>query len=154
MLFRICNLIHSFIHSFSCPKPLPKRVHRRVGSDAPHFISSILSFSLVSSSSCLRLFHRLPVTYICPSIFQSITYFRRQFLRKMWPIQLTYLHFTVYSILLSSLTVCNSYSFFTRSAQMNLSILPLHQISKPYRYIWSTFRRVQVSAPYKGILQM
>jgi hypothetical protein len=42
-----------------------------------------------SSSSCLRFLPRLPV----PSIFHSITSFRRQFLRKMWPIQLAFYSF-------------------------------------------------------------
>jgi hypothetical protein len=45
-----------------------------------------------SSSSFLRLLPRLLVTSICPFIFPSITCFRRQFLRKMWPIQLAYTH--------------------------------------------------------------
>jgi hypothetical protein len=42
--------------------------------------------SLRSSSSFLRLL----VTSISPFIFPSITCFRRQFLRKMWPIQLAF----------------------------------------------------------------
>ena len=46
--------------------------------------------SLRSSSSFLRLLPRLPVTSIPPFIFPSITRCRRQFLRKMWPIQLTF----------------------------------------------------------------
>ena len=48
-------------------------------------------FSLTSSRSCLRLFPRLPVTSILPSFFTSIIYFRRQFQRKMWPIQLAFI---------------------------------------------------------------
>ena len=46
---------------------------------------------LRSSSSCLRLLPLLPVTSILPSIFPSITCFRRQFLLNMWPIQLAFL---------------------------------------------------------------
>ena len=59
---------------------------------------------LRSSSTCLRLLPSLPVTSILPSIFPSITCFRRQFLRKVWPIQLTFLMFIVYGILILSLT--------------------------------------------------
>ena len=46
--------------------------------------------SLRSSSSFLRLLPRLLVTSTSPFIFPSITWFRRQFLRKMWPIQLAF----------------------------------------------------------------
>jgi hypothetical protein len=46
--------------------------------------------SLRSSSNFLRLLPSLLVTSICPFIFPSITCFRRQFLRKMWPIQLAF----------------------------------------------------------------
>jgi hypothetical protein len=58
-------------------------------------------FSWRSSNSWLRLLPRLPVTYILPLIFHSITCFRRQFLRQMWPIQLAFLLFTVCRIFLS-----------------------------------------------------
>ena len=46
--------------------------------------------SLRSSSSFLRLLPRLLVTSNSSFIFPSITCFRRQFLRKMWPIQLAF----------------------------------------------------------------
>ena len=46
--------------------------------------------SLRSFSSFLRLLPRRLVTSISPFIFPSITCFRRQFLRKMWPIQLAF----------------------------------------------------------------
>ena len=57
------------------------------------------------------------------SVSHSITYFTSQFLRKMWPIQLGFLLFTVSKTFLSSLTVCNTSSFFTRSIQLIFSIL-------------------------------
>jgi hypothetical protein len=44
---------------------------------------------------------------IPPYIFPSIMCFRRQFLRKMWPIQLAFLHFFNCSTFLSFLTLCN-----------------------------------------------
>ena len=46
--------------------------------------------SLKSSSSCSRLLPRLPITSILPSIFPSVTCLKRQFLRKIWPIQLDF----------------------------------------------------------------
>ena len=46
--------------------------------------------SLRSYSSFLRFLPRLLVTSISPFIFPSIPCFRRQFLRKMWPIQLAF----------------------------------------------------------------
>ena len=54
--------------------------------------------SLRSSTSFLRLIPRLLVTSISPFIFPSITCFRRQFLRKMWPIQLAFHFFWDYSL--------------------------------------------------------
>ena len=71
------------------PKPLPKRfLHILVvRSRASSFNWQYPLLSLSSSSSFLRLLPRLLVTSICPFIFPSITCCRRQFLRKMWPIQ-------------------------------------------------------------------
>jgi hypothetical protein len=46
-------------------------------------------FSLNPSSSCLRLLSLLTVTSVLPSIFHSITWFRTQFVRKMWPVSLS-----------------------------------------------------------------
>jgi hypothetical protein len=96
--------IHSFIHSVVClttgPLPLPKRLLHRVRSSASSFNFQYLFFSLRSSSSCLRLLPRLAVISILPSNFPSITCFRRQCLRKMWPIQLAFLLFIVCTIFL------------------------------------------------------
>ena len=55
---------------------------------------------------------------------------RRQFLRKMSPIQLAFLPFTVCTIVLSSLTLSNTNSFLTRSVQLIFSILLQHHVSK------------------------
>ena len=52
-------------------------------------------------SSCLRLLIRLRVPYI----FHSVTCLRKQFLRKMWPIQFAFLHCFVCRMFVSSLTV-------------------------------------------------
>jgi hypothetical protein len=59
----------------------------------------------------------------------------------------------VFSILLSSLTLCNTSSFLTRSVQLTSTLLYQH-ISKFSWYFSSTFRSVHVSAPYKATLQM
>jgi len=107
-----------------------------------------------SSSSCLRLLPRLPITHILPLIFPSITCFWTQFLRKMWPIQLAFLLFTVRWIFLSFPALCNTSAFFTRSVQLIFSILLQHHISNLSRYFCSTFLSVQISAPYKAVLQI
>jgi len=78
--------------------------------------------SLRSSSNCLRLFSRLAITSILPSIFPSRTCFTIQFLRTMWPVQLAFIRFTICSIYPSSLTLCNTV-FFTMSVQL---IFPSH----------------------------
>ena len=87
-------VIHSSEVCLTCPQPLPKRVLYQVRSSASFFLS--FQYPLVSlrtSSSCLHLIPRLPVASVLTSIFPSITCFRRQFLRNMWPIQLAFLHF-------------------------------------------------------------
>ena len=61
-----------------------------------------------------------PISF--PVIFLSLTCCRRHFIRKTWPIHLTFIFlFTVCKIVLSSLPVCNT-SFLTRSVQMSFSI--------------------------------
>jgi hypothetical protein len=64
--------------------------------------------SLRSSSSFLRLFHRLPFISIPPFIFPSVTSCRRQFLRKMWPIQSSFRLLISCRIFLCSLTLSNN----------------------------------------------
>ena len=61
--------------------------------------------SLRSSSSSLRLLPRHLVTSISPFIFPSITCFRRQFLRKMWPTQLAFRFLISCRLFLCSLTL-------------------------------------------------
>jgi hypothetical protein len=79
---------------------------------------------------------------------------RRQFLCNMCPIQLAFLRLIVWRMFLPSFTLCNTASLFTWSVQLIFSILLQHHISKLSRYFWSSFQRVQVSAPYKAVLQM
>jgi hypothetical protein len=75
-------------------KPLPKRVFHRIPSSASYFKFQYF-FALKFSSSCLRLFSRLAV----PSIFPSI----RQFLRSIGHILLTLLHCIIPRMLLFSM---------------------------------------------------
>jgi len=72
------------------PKPLPKRFLHLVRSRASCFKWQYPLLSLRSCSSFLRLLSRLLVTSIRPFIFPSITCCRRQFLRKVWRIQLAF----------------------------------------------------------------
>jgi hypothetical protein len=72
------------------PQPLPKRFLHLMRSRASSFKWEYPLLSLRSSSNFLRLLPRLLVTSIRPFIFPSITSFRRQFLRKIWPIQLAF----------------------------------------------------------------
>ena len=84
--------VYTYIHLAVClttgPKPLPNRALHIVRSRASSFKCEYPLLSLRSSSSFLRLLPRLPVTSIPSFIFHSIARCRRQFLRKMWPIQL------------------------------------------------------------------
>ena len=99
--------------------------------------------SLRSSSSFLHLLPRLSVTSIPPCIFPSITRCRRQFLRKMWPIQFAFRVRISCRIFLCSLTLSNTSSFLTWSVQLIFSIFLQHHISKLSRCFWSTAGSVQ-----------
>jgi hypothetical protein len=92
----VCPLffIHSFIRSFilkyllwTGPQTRLKRVFHGLQSSASSVDFQYSRFS----SSCLLLHLHLPVTSIFPFIFLSMMCFRRQFLRKMWSIQLAFL---------------------------------------------------------------
>ena len=107
---RISVTSHSpFIHSVFClttgPKPPPKRCLLIVRCRASSFKWEYPLLSLRSSSSFLCLLPGLLATSISPFIFPSITCFRRQFLRKMWPIQLAFLFLISCRIFLCSLTL-------------------------------------------------
>jgi len=148
----------SFHHSVFClttgQKPPPKRFLHIVRSTASSFKWEYPLLSPRSSSSFLRLIPRLLVSFIPPFTFRYITRFRRQFQRKMWPIQLAFRFLTSFRIFLCSLTLSNTSSFLTWSVQLVFSILLQHHISKLSMYLWSAARSVQVWAPYKAMLQM
>jgi hypothetical protein len=84
--------LHSLISCLShhSPKLLPKPAPHMVRSRASSFKCEYPLLSLKSSSIFLRFLPRLPLTSIPPFIFPSITRCRRQFLRRMWPIQLAF----------------------------------------------------------------
>jgi len=114
----------SVFHSFTTgPKPLPKSALHIVWSRASSFKWEYPLLSLRSLNSFLRLLPRLPFTSIYPSIFPSVTRCRRQFLRKLWPIQFAFRLRISCRIFLCSLTLNNTSSFLTWSVQLILIIL-------------------------------
>ena len=157
-IWQFLDTLRVFIHSVVClttgPTSPLKRFLHIVRSRASSFKWDYPLLSLKSYSSFLSLLPRLPVTSIPLFIFPSINRCRRQFLRKMWPIQLAFRFLISYRIFLCSLTVSNTSSFLTWSVQLIFSILLQHHISKLSRYFWSAARSVQVSAPYKAMFQM
>jgi hypothetical protein len=144
--------IHSFIHTLRSLSyhrfiTIPNRSFQTVQASSSSLNLQCLLFSLRSSSSCLHLLLRILVIPFVSSLFQPITWFIKQFLHKMWPIQSPFLPFTVYRILLFSLTVCDISSFLTRSAQLTFWIILQHHFAKLSNYFWSTLRNVHLSAP-------
>ena len=118
--FSIYNLVNLSLtdqhHPAVCltagSKPLPKRSLHILRSTASSFEWQYPLLSLRSSGSFLRLLPYLLVTSISPFIFPSIPCFRRQFLRKMWSIQLAFRFLIACRIFLRSLTWSNT-SFLT-----------------------------------------
>ena len=117
-----------FIHSFSILSDDMSKASSKTM--PPYSAMQSLLLSLRSSSSFLRLLPRLLATSISPFIFPSVTCFRMQFLRKMWPIQLAFLFLISCRIFLCSLTLSNTSSFLTWSVQLIFSIL----LSKSAKY--------------------
>jgi len=76
------------------------------------------------------------------SLYLSVTYFRKHFLRKMWPIHSGFFLFIVCKIFLSSLALYNT-SFLAQS--IHLSPAPHFKTFQVYQI---TIRSVQCSAPY------
>ena len=115
--------IHLVVCLMTGPKPLPKPALHIVRSRASSFKWEYPLLSLTSSSSFLHLLPCLPVTSIPSFIFPSITRRRKQFLRKMWPIQFAFRLRISCRIFLCSLTLSNTSSFLTWSVQLIFSIL-------------------------------
>ena len=119
------------------PHTLPKPVLLRVWSSASSFKLQYPLFPVRSSNSCLRLIPRLPINSFLSYIFHSIMCLISQFQRERWPIQSAFPLLIVCMIFLSSLTLCNTSSFITRSVHLVFSTLLLHHISNFSRYFWS-----------------
>ena len=109
--------IYIFIHLVVCLTTGPKRALHIVRSRASSFKWEYPLLSLRSSNSFLCLLPCLPVTSIPPCIFPSVTCSRRQFLRKMWPIQFAFRLRVSCRIFLCSFTLSNTSSFLTWSVQ-------------------------------------
>lgn len=112
---------YSFIHFVVClmksPQLLPQQVLHSVKSSA---YSSYFQYPLIfwiAASSCLCFLLHLPIFF---SIFPTIKCCVRQFLGKMWPMQLACLLF-VCRMFLSSFTLCKTFSFITRTVQLMIS---------------------------------
>jgi hypothetical protein len=127
-------LIHSVVCLTTGPKPLPTRDLHIVRSRASSFKWEYPLLSLRSSSSLLSLLLRLPVTYIPSFTFSSITCFRRQFLRKTWPIQIAFRFLISCKIFLCSLTLSNTSSFLTWSVQLIYSMCAI-RTNKMYFFL-------------------
>ena len=125
-----CTFIHLVVCLTTGPKPLPKRalhiVRSRASSCKWEYL--LLSWRLRTSSSSSSC-HFYP-----PFISPSITRCRRQFIRKMWPIQLAFRLLISCRIFLCSLTVSNTSSLLTWSVQLIFSILLQHHISIGHCY--------------------
>ena len=126
-IFHTYDVIINLLRSLSCDRPLASSKVSSPGSVVQCFLFQILEPSLfrkiiqqlIMSSSFPLLF---------PSILSSISlliaYCRRQFLRKMRPIQLSYLLFIPCWMFLSSLALRNRpTAFFTRTIHLIFSIL-------------------------------
>ena len=77
------NIVLSFFLSFVLPQSALRQVHSLFPSEFSTQCDLQFPF-LTVIEQLLRLLPRLPVT----SVFPTLPYFRRQFLRQMWPIQL------------------------------------------------------------------
>ena len=118
------------------------------------FWSSAFSFSsqylllLFKSRSCVFL-----LTPFNSVICSSMALWRRQFVLRIWPIQLAFLCRILFrSVLFSPVRVhSRTSSLVIFSDHFIFSILFQHHISKLSKYFCSNFVSVQVSEPYRNI---
>jgi len=104
---------------------------------------SNLVFPFSIYGSCLHLFRLPPVTALIACIFPSTSCFVRQFLRKMWPIQLAFLHFISRTIFLSPFNLC-IISFLTRSVQLIFYVPSPEPHSKTFHVFLIYFPKCQI----------
>jgi hypothetical protein len=129
-----CSFIHSFFHSFVystihsilCltigPQTLPKLVLHRERSGASSFSFPYPVLSLRSPGSYLHLLPHLVFISILLCILPSIMCFRRQSVRRIWPIQLAFL----------LVLVCRIYS-------LSLFVLLLHFCHDRHNWSFPSF---------------
>jgi len=112
---------------------------------SPHSAIQSFLFQMRVSSPFLKVIQQLPTSsslscyHFYPPLYLSFNNpFRRQFLRKMWPIQFAFRLRISCRIFLCSLTLSNTSSFLTWSVQLISFILLQHHISELSRCFWST----------------
>ena len=113
------------------------------------FSSQYLLLFPKSWKSCVLLLPTPFASVICPSMES----WGRQFFLRIWPIQLAFLRRRLFrSVLISPKRskTCSLVSFF---GYFIFFILLQHYISKISKYFLSKFLNVQVSEPYKAMLQ-
>jgi hypothetical protein len=149
---RVENPWYRFIHSVVCLAVGQQPVlHRLRASDSSSGFQYPIT-SLSSSSSCLRLLPCLQVTFILPSIFPSITYYRKQFTRKIWPIQLPVLLSILCRAFLTSLTPY-IISFLTQSVHNFFQSSPGPQV-KPFQVFLIYFLKCPSFSPTQSFIPM
>jgi hypothetical protein len=111
-LMQQLSSIRSVVCLATGPWTLPKPILHRLRAGASSFNFQYPLVFLRSSSGCLYFPSRLRVTWNFHPISHSLTCFRRQFLRKKWPISLDFLLFSTYRIFRSVFTLCYT-SLFT-----------------------------------------
>ena len=118
-------------------------------SSASSFSSQYLLLFLKSSRSCVLLLPT-PFTFV---IYPSMASWRGQFILRIPSIQLTFLR----RILFRSVLFCSIWSrtcsLVTFSDHFIFYIILQHHILKLSKYFRSYFHSVQVSEPYKAVLQ-
>ena len=118
-------------------------------SSASSFNFQYLLLFLKSSRGCvLLLVLPTPFTFvICPS-------WRRQFLLRIRPIQLVFLHTILFRSVLFSPIRSRTCLLVTFSDHCIFSILLQYHIWKLFKYFRSNFLSVQISEPYKAMLPL
>ena len=117
----------------------------------PYSILSVPHGHAISDYAFFRVF---PPLFSIPSIFPSKTCFRRQFWRNMWPVQLASFLYMAGCIFLSSLTLCNTSSLFTRSVHLVFSILLQHnsKLSRSIKRFQKQIKKTKTSKLLKRSL--
>ena len=131
------------------PQFLPQGILQSVRPSVSSLNFQYLLFSLRSSNSCLRILPLLLAPSDIPSLFTSITSFRRQ--GKLWSVQLDYLPFVAGRIFLSSLTLVILHLSHDRtnwsSPSLSTSTLKKFQVIFIYFPKHPSFITIQISDP-------